>query len=108
MPLEAAIRDRIQQLVDGTPVLLFMKGTRSQPQCGFSAQVVGALESHGAEYQTLDVLADPELREGIKAFSEWPTVPQLYIQGEFIGGCDIITEMDASGELRHALERAGS
>ena len=108
MSLEPETRERIQRLIDGAPVLLFMKGNRSQPQCGFSAQVVAALDSHGAEYETVDVLADPALREGIKAFSEWPTVPQLYVSGEFIGGCDIVTEMHESGELRHALERVGS
>lgn len=108
MSLEPETRERIQRLVDGAPVLLFMKGDRSQPQCGFSARVVAALDSQGADYETVDVLADPALREGIKIFSEWPTVPQLYVNGEFVGGCDIVTEMHGTGELRDALERVGS
>ncbi len=101
-------RDRIRRLVDDAPVVLFMKGSRAMPECGFSAQVVAMLDSHLADYQTVDVLEDPEIRQGIKEFSQWPTIPQLYVRGELVGGCDIITELHASGELRDALEGTGS
>jgi monothiol glutaredoxin len=103
MALDPATRDRIQQLIDTAPVVLFMKGDRTMPRCGFSAQVVGILDSLVPEYLTHDVLADPELRQGIKEFSSWPTVPQLYVKGEFVGGCDIVTEMAQSGELEKLL-----
>jgi monothiol glutaredoxin len=102
MPLEDATRQRIQQLVDDHPVLLFMKGEREAPRCGFSASVVGLLDQLVPEYATADVLSDAALRDGIKEFSEWPTIPQLYVRGEFVGGCDIVNELFASGEL-HAL-----
>ncbi|MEM7410676.1 MAG: Grx4 family monothiol glutaredoxin [Myxococcota bacterium] len=102
MPLEEATRQRIQELVDNHPVLLFMKGERGAPQCGFSATVVQLLDQLVADYETRDVLSDPELRAGIKEFSEWPTIPQLYVKGEFVGGCDIITELYDSREL-HTL-----
>jgi monothiol glutaredoxin len=85
------------------PVVLFMKGDRDQPQCGFSAQVVQILDQLIPDYQTVDVLAHPEIREGIKEYSDWPTIPQLYIRGEFVGGCDIVREMSASGELQDTL-----
>ena len=100
-------RQQIQQLVSDHPVLLFMKGERSAPRCGFSASVVGLLDQLLPEYHTVDVLSDPALREGIKEFSEWPTIPQLYVRGEFVGGCDIVNELFASGEL-HALLGAPS
>lgn len=103
MALDDATRQRIQSLIPGDGVVLFMKGDRSQPQCGFSARVVQMLDSVLSDYGTVDVLSDPEVREGIKEFSEWPTIPQLYVNGEFIGGCDIVTEMYASGELHQAL-----
>jgi len=96
-------RDRIEQLVTTNDVVLFMKGNRQQPQCGFSATVVRILDSLLPEYQTFDVLSDHEVREGVKVFSSWPTIPQLYVKGEFIGGCDIIQEMAGSGELFEAL-----
>ena len=92
-------RDKIDQLVKGQPVLLFMKGNRQMPQCGFSAQVVRILDSLIPEYQTVDVLEDGEIREGVKEYSSWPTIPQLYVEGEFLGGCDIVEELHASGEL---------
>jgi len=96
-------RDRIQQLIEASDVMLFMKGDRLQPQCGFSATVVRILDGLLPEYQTFDVLSDHEVREGVKAFSSWPTIPQLYVNGEFVGGCDIIQEMAGSGELFEAL-----
>ena len=98
---------RIQALVDGAPVVLFMKGHRQMPQCGFSAQVVQILDSLIPEYATVNVLEDQEVRQGIKDFSNWPTIPQLYVRGEFVGGCDIITEMYQSGELQPQLRGEG-
>lgn len=103
MSIDPATRERIDELVASNEVVLFMKGTREAPRCGFSATVVGILDGLIPEYATLDVLADPTLREGIKAYSEWPTVPQLYVRGEFLGGCDIIQELAGSGELMEAL-----
>jgi monothiol glutaredoxin len=98
---------RIKDLVEQTPVLLFMKGTRSFPQCGFSAKVVDVLKREGVTFETVNVLADAAVRDGIKAFSNWPTIPQLYIKGKFIGGCDIVSEMAATGELDKELLAAG-
>ena len=103
MSLDAGIRQRIDGIVQEKPVVLFMKGDRQQPQCGFSATVVGILEGLVPDYKTVDVLSDPTIREGIKAYSEWPTIPQLYIDGEFFGGCDLIQEMYAKGDLHNAL-----
>jgi monothiol glutaredoxin len=99
-------RDRIDGLVKGHPVTLFMKGDRRAPQCGFSATVVQILDRLLPEYQTVDVLSDPEIREGIKEYSSWPTIPQLYVAGEFQGGCDIVIEMYQSGELQQKLSGA--
>ena len=96
-------RARIDGLVKGNEVLLFMKGNRQRPQCGFSATVVQILDSLLPEYRTVDVLSDPEIREGIKEYSSWPTIPQLYLGGEFQGGCDILVEMYESGELQEKL-----
>jgi len=104
MALDPTTRDRIQSLIDGSPVVLFMKGDRAMPRCGFSAQVVRILDGLVGEYATHDVLSDPEIREGIKEFSSWPTIPQLYVNGEFLGGCDIVTEMAQSGDLEKALK----
>ncbi len=103
MNLEAATRDKIAGLVEGSPVVLFMKGNREAPQCGFSARVIEILDAYLPGYETVDVLADGEIRDGIKIFSSWPTIPQLYVNGEFVGGCDIITDMAGSGELFGAL-----
>jgi monothiol glutaredoxin len=97
----------IQASIDSSPVLLFMKGTPMFPQCGFSARVVQILKHVGVPFKTVNVLEDAEVREGIKAFSNWPTIPQLYIKGEFIGGCDIITEMYQAGELQTLLSDKG-
>lgn len=95
---------QIQQLIETNPVMLFMKGDKLFPQCGFSARVVQILGHMGVEFETTNVLASAELRQGIKDFSQWPTVPQLYVKGEFIGGCDIVTDMFQSGELKSLLE----
>ena len=92
-------KDTIQQTVTNNKVVLFMKGTKEMPQCGFSSRVAGVLNYMGIEYQDVNVLADEGIRQGIKDFSDWPTIPQLYVEGEFVGGCDIITEMTLSGEL---------
>ena len=97
------ITARITQLVGQHKVLLFMKGDRTFPQCGFSAQVVQILDSLLPDYATVDVLQDQALREGIKSYSSWPTIPQLYVDGEFQGGCDIITELYQAGELSQLL-----
>ncbi len=101
------IHTAIQSTVDSHPVVLFMKGTAEQPQCGFSATVVRILDHLGVEFHDVNVLADPELRDGIKAFSNWPTIPQLYVKGEFVGGCDIAREMFETGELRDFLTDKG-
>jgi monothiol glutaredoxin len=100
------VQKYIAQLVANHKVLLFMKGNKTFPQCGFSAAVVEVLKRHGVPFETVNVLQDPGVREGIKQFSSWPTIPQLYINGEFIGGCDIVREMDASGELAEKLSSA--
>jgi monothiol glutaredoxin len=103
MSLDATTRQQINDLVQSNDIMLFMKGNREAPQCGFSATVIQILETLTPEYETADVLADPTLRDGIKVYSSWPTVPQLYVKGEFIGGCDIIQELFGSGELHEKL-----
>jgi monothiol glutaredoxin len=103
MSIDEQTRGRIDALVREHRILLFMKGERHAPQCGFSATVVQILNALGCDYHTVDVLADPQLREGIKAYSAWPTVPQLYVDGEFQGGCDIVRETYARGELQQML-----
>jgi len=99
--------DTIKTTIGTNDVVLFMKGTKLMPQCGFSSRVAGVLNFMGVEFQDVNVLADPEIRQGIKDFSEWPTVPQLYVKGEFVGGCDIITEMMLSGEMDQLFEAKG-
>lgn len=101
--MQNPIFTEIQKQIDSAPVMLFMKGTPLFPQCGFSARVVQILKQAGVTFSSVNVLEDAEIREGIKAFSNWPTIPQLYIKGEFIGGCDIVTEMYQSGELQALL-----
>lgn len=101
--MDADLKKRFDDLVSSTDVVLFMKGRRSMPQCGFSATVVQILNGLVSEYQTVNVLEDPTIREGIKQYSNWPTIPQLYVRGEFVGGCDIVREMYASGELHTLL-----
>lgn len=98
---------RIRQEITDNPVVLFMKGSPMFPQCGFSAAVVQALSNLGVKFKGIDVLSDPGLREGIKEFTNWPTIPQLYVSGEFVGGCDIVREMYTSGELQQLLEEKG-
>jgi monothiol glutaredoxin len=98
---------RIQNDISSNPVMLYMKGNAMFPQCGFSARVVQILTHLGVPFQTANVLEDQALREGIKQFSNWPTVPQLYVKGEFVGGCDIVTEMYQSGELETLLSEKG-
>ena len=92
-------QDLIKDTVTKNDVVLFMKGTKLMPQCGFSSRVAGVLNFMGVEFTDVNVLADAEIRQGIKEFSDWPTIPQLYVKGEFVGGCDIVTEMTLSGEL---------
>ena len=103
MALNESLRKQISELLAHNRVVLFMKGTRQMPQCGFSAQVVQILDDLVPSYETVDILRSPELRDGIKEFSQWPTIPQLFIGGQFIGGCDIVREMNASGELPKLL-----
>lgn len=106
MNLSEETRQSIQQLIDTHPIVLFMKGTKHFPQCGFSATVVEVLRRVGADFHTVNVLESPEIREGIKAFANWPTIPQLYVGGEFVGGCDIVREMYQNGELQPMIEEA--
>ncbi len=103
MSADEAIRERIDALVASDPVVLFMKGTREQPQCGFSATTVGILDSLLPGYVTVNVLEDPAIRDGIKAYSDWPTIPQLYINKEFTGGCDVVKQLFNTGALHEAL-----
>ncbi|MGA1761262.1 MAG: Grx4 family monothiol glutaredoxin [Paracoccaceae bacterium] len=98
---------RIEDLVKSTDVVLYMKGTKEMPQCGFSSRVAGVLNYMGVDYTDVNVLADDDIRQGIKDYSDWPTIPQLYVKGEFVGGCDIITEMTLSGELDQMFEANG-
>lgn len=102
-----SVQDRIAEDVKKNDVLLYMKGTPVFPQCGFSAAVVQILTQLGVKFQAVDVLKDPEIREGIKAFSNWPTIPQLYVKGEFVGGADILREMFESDELKAFFEEKG-
>lgn len=98
------VSERIKSDITTNDVVLYMKGSKKIPQCGFSATVVQILERTGIAFQDVDVLKDPEIREGIKMFSDWPTIPQLYVKGEFIGGCDIVREMYQTGELQQLFE----
>lgn len=99
------IHDQIQTLISENPVVLFMKGTADFPQCGFSGKVVHMLKLLGADFKDVNVLADDEMRQGIKDFTHWPTIPQLYIRGEFVGGCDIVTQLYESGELKTLIQK---
>ena len=99
--------EQIKQTISNDDVVLFMKGTKEMPQCGFSSRVAGVLNYMGVDFSDVNVLADETLRQGIKDFSDWPTIPQLYVKGEFVGGCDIITEMTLSGELDTLFDENG-
>ncbi|GLI25457.1 MULTISPECIES: Grx4 family monothiol glutaredoxin [Xanthobacter] len=103
----ATTAERIEDIIASSDVVLFMKGIPAAPQCGFSAAVVQVLAGVGVPYRAVDVLQDPMVREGIKAYSNWPTIPQLYIKGEFVGGCDIVREMFQAGELTQLLADKG-
>ena len=105
--MNSQINERIKAEIDSTDVVLFMKGTPVFPQCGFSAAVVGVLSHLGISFRGVNVLDDMDIREGIKAYSDWPTIPQLYVKGEFIGGCDIVREMYETGELMEMLSTHG-
>ena len=100
-------QDQIRETIEKHDVVLYMKGTKTMPQCGFSSRVAGVLNFMGVDFVDVNVLADEGIRQGIKDFSEWPTIPQLYVKGEFVGGCDIITEMTLSGELDELLAAKG-
>ncbi|WFE76107.1 Grx4 family monothiol glutaredoxin [Roseinatronobacter sp. S2] len=100
-------QETIKQTVESNDVVLYMKGTKTMPQCGFSSRVAGVLNFMGVDYADVNVLADDTIRQGIKDYSDWPTIPQLYVKGEFVGGCDIITEMTLSGELDQLFEAKG-
>lgn len=103
-----AIHNLIDSHVKGNRIMLYMKGSPAQPMCGFSATVVGILKNSGADFASVNVLDYPEVREGVKKYAQWPTIPQLYVDGEFVGGCDIITELDQSGELKEMLSSSSS
>ena len=105
--MEDAVRSRIDEMIKSHRVMLFMKGNKVFPSCGFSAQVVQILKHHNAEFETFNVLGDPSIRAAIKEYSDWPTIPQLYVDGEFVGGCDIVTDMHNSGELQKLLAADG-
>ncbi len=105
--LDPDISDRIQSEINSQDVVLFMKGTPVMPQCGFSAAVVGVLSHIGVQFRGVNVLEDEQIREGIKVYSDWPTIPQLYVKGEFMGGCDIVREMYETGELLEMLNTHG-
>ncbi len=101
--MDPDLTNRIQSMIDSQRIVLFMKGNKLFPQCGFSARVVQILKELGADFKDVNVLTDQELREGIKQFSDWPTIPQLYVAGRFVGGCDIVSELHESGELKRML-----
>ena len=104
--MDPSTQQRIEQLIGSSPVFVFMKGSKLMPQCGFSNNVVQILNALAVPFETFDVLSDPEVRQGIKEFSDWPTIPQVYVNGEFMGGSDILIEMYNSGELKEKLEVA--
>ncbi len=100
--------ERIEKMVTSYPIMVFMKGTPDAPQCGFSSRVAMVLKDHGKPFASFDVLSDPEIRQGVKEYAQWPTIPQLYIKGEFVGGSDIVSEMYISGELQTMLDEASA
>jgi len=101
-------KEQIIHDIENTPIILFMKGTKERPMCGFSARVINVLNSHSVVYQDVNILEDPEIRVNLSAYSNWPTIPQLFVKGEFIGGCDIVMELEGKGELSGVLESAGT
>jgi monothiol glutaredoxin len=105
--MTTSMADRIKSIIESSNVVLFMKGVPAAPQCGFSATVVKILSEIAVPFKSVDVLSDPYIREGIKEFSSWPTIPQLYVKGEFVGGCDIVREMFQTGELAALLSEKG-
>ncbi len=105
--MSSTTEERLTEIVKGSDVVLFMKGTPLFPQCGFSSKAIAILEHLGVEYSSVDVLQDMEIRSGIKSFSDWPTIPQLYVKGEFVGGSDIMMEMFQAGELQELMDEAG-
>jgi monothiol glutaredoxin len=101
--MDEALRDRIKTTVEAAPVVLFMKGTRNFPQCGFSAKVVGILKEQAVDFRDVNILSDQDLRQGLKEYSNWPTFPQLYVNGKLVGGCDIVSSLHENGELAQVL-----
>lgn len=106
--MDEALKKRIEQDIQDNRIMLYMKGTPEMAMCGFSGQVVAVLNSHGVEFASCNVLEDEEVRQGIKEYSDWPTVPQLYVEGEFVGGCDIVVEMHQAGDLAGLLKESAS
>jgi monothiol glutaredoxin len=106
--MDDALKSRIDEMVNSQPIFLFMKGNPDFPMCGFSGAVVAVLQDADAQFSSFDVLSDPSIRQGIKEYANWPTIPQLYIKGEFVGGCDIVREMYANGELQPMLQGAAA
>jgi monothiol glutaredoxin len=104
--MDDQLKTRIEEVIGGHKIVLFMKGTKSFPQCGFSATVVEVLKRTNAEFHTVNILQDPDIRQGMKEFSSWPTFPQLYVDGKFVGGCDIVRDMHTAGELQPVIDRA--
>ena len=101
-------KEQIIDDIENTPIILFMKGTKDRPMCGFSAQVVNILNAHSVVYQDVNILEDPEIRVNLSAYSNWPTIPQLFVKGELIGGCDIVMELEGNGELSEVLQSTGT
>ncbi|MDP6853180.1 MAG: Grx4 family monothiol glutaredoxin [Candidatus Marinimicrobia bacterium] len=102
------LKEQIINDIESTPIILYMKGTKERPMCGFSARVVSILNQHSVVYQDVNVLSDPEIRVQLSEYSNWPTIPQLFVKGELLGGCDIVMEMEGKGELGGALQKAGT
>ncbi len=100
------LKDQISHDIENTPIILYMKGTQERPMCGFSAKVVNTLNSHSVVFQDVNILEDPEIRVRLSEYSKWPTIPQLFVKGQLIGGCDIVMEMDSKGELKDILQNA--
>ena len=102
------LKEQIINDIENTPIILYMKGTKERPMCGFSAKVVNTLNSHSVVFQDVNIFEDPEIRVKLSEYSNWPTIPQLFVKGELIGGCDIVMEMDSKGELKDILQKSGA